>query len=185
ASQGAATDSLRDFFATDDWYTDADSNAYAMPTFLGNHDMGRIGYFLQRVDQPGADDAELLARSQLAHALMFFSRGQPVVYYSDEGDQDAPEDMFANEVAVYADNDLIGTDETSADDNFDRDHPLYRTIAKSASLRARYPALSTGAQIHRYSSDGPGVYAFSRIDRDERIEYVGALNHSEAPAGAG
>jgi hypothetical protein len=46
------TNDLQDFFATDDWYTDADSNAYAMPTFLGNHDMGRIGYFLQRVDQP-------------------------------------------------------------------------------------------------------------------------------------
>ena len=60
---------------SDDCYTDADSNAYAMPTFLGNHDMGRIGYFLQRVDQPGASDAELLARSQLAHALMFFARG--------------------------------------------------------------------------------------------------------------
>jgi glycosidase len=191
ASQGAATNNLRDFFATDDWYTDADSNAYAMPTFLGNHDMGRIGYFLQRVDQPGAGDAELLARSQLAHALMFFSRGQPVVYYGDEqgftgdgGDKDAREDMFANEVPVYADNDLIGTDETSADDNFDPDHPLYKTISKYANLRQRYPALSTGAQIHRYSSDGPGVYAFSRIDRDERIEYVVALNNSEAPASA-
>ena len=69
ASQGAATNSLRDFFATDDWYTDADSNAYAMPTFLGNHDMGRIGHFLQRVDQQGGTDAELLARSELAHAL--------------------------------------------------------------------------------------------------------------------
>jgi glycosidase len=191
ASQGAATDDLRDFFATDDWYTDPDSNAYAMPTFLGNHDMGRIGYFLQRVDQPGAADAELLARSQLAHALMFFSRGQPVVYYGDEqgftgdgGDKDAREDMFANEVPVYADNDLIGTDETSADDNFDRDHPLYQTITRYAHLRERHPALSTGAQTHRYSSDGPGVYAFSRIDRDERIEYVVALNNGEAPASA-
>ena len=191
ASQGAATDNLRDFFATDDWYTDADSNAYAMPTFLGNHDMGRIGYFLQRVDQPGAADAELLARSQLAHALMFFSRGQPVVYYGDEqgftgdgGDKDAREDMFANEVAVYADNDLLGTDETSAEDNFDRDHPLYQTISRYTHLRERHPTLSTGAQVHRYSSEGPGVYAFSRIDRDERTEYVVALNNSEAPASA-
>ena len=191
ASQGAATDGLRDFFASDDWYTDADSNAYAMPTFLGNHDMGRIGYFLQRVDQPGAGDAEWLARSQLAHALMFFARGQPVVYYGDEqgftgdgGDKDAREDMFANEVAVYADNDLIGTDETTSDDNFDRNHPLFQTIKSYANLRTRHPALSTGAQVHRYSSDGPGVYAFSRIDRDERIEYVVALNNAETPASA-
>jgi glycosidase len=191
ASQSGATDGLRDFFASDDWYTDADSNAYAMPTFLGNHDMGRIGHFLQRVDQPGADDAELLARSKLAHALMFFARGQPVVYYGDEqgftgdgGDKDAREDMFANEVPVYEDNDLIGTDETTSDDNFDRDHPLYRTIADYSRLYERHPALRSGAQIHRYSSDGPGVYAFSRIDRDQRVEYVAALNNSEAAAAA-
>ncbi|MEP6798047.1 MAG: alpha-amylase family glycosyl hydrolase, partial [Lapillicoccus sp.] len=39
------TTSLRDFYAADDYYTDTDSNAYELPTFLGNHDMGRIGYF--------------------------------------------------------------------------------------------------------------------------------------------
>ena len=38
---------LRDFFADDDWYTDADSNVYQLPTFLGNHDMGRIGCFVR------------------------------------------------------------------------------------------------------------------------------------------
>ena len=123
---------------------------------------------------------------------MFFARGQPVVYYGDEqgftgdgGDKDAREDMFANEVPVYADNDLIGTDETSADDNFDRDHPLYQTIhdarqALTTGTRRCAPARRSTA----YSSDGPGVYAFSRIDRDERIEYVVALNNSEAAATA-
>ncbi len=163
ASQGGATDGLRAFFETDDWYTDADSNAYAQPTFLGNHDMGRIGYFLQRVDQVGASDAELLARSRLAHALMFFARGQPVVYYGDEqgftgdgGDKDAREDMFANAVPVYEDNDLIGTDETTSDDNFDPSHPLFQAIRQYANLYHHHPALRTGAQIHRFSSDGPG-----------------------------
>ena len=48
------------FFDDDDWYTDADSNVYQLPTFLGNHDMGRIGYFVQ-ADNPGAGDAELAA----------------------------------------------------------------------------------------------------------------------------
>ena len=130
ASQSGPTDALRTFFAADDYYTDVDSNAYAMPTFLGNHDMGRIGHFLQRVDQPDAADAELLARSKLAHALMFFARGQPVVYYGDEqgftgdgGDKDAREDMFANAVPVYEDNDLIGTNRTTSDDNFDPEPP--------------------------------------------------------------
>jgi glycosidase len=191
AAQDAPTDDLQSFFALDDYYTDADSSAYAMPTFLGNHDMGRLGYFLQQVDQPGASDDELLARDQLAHALMFFARGQPVVYYGDEqgfvgdgGDKDAREDMFANAVPVYQDNDLIGTDETSADDNFDRDHPLYEAIQDYSALYQRHRALRTGAQIHRYSSDGPGVYALSRIDRDQRIEYVVALNNSEDAATA-
>ena len=45
-ARAATTDALRDLFADDDCFTDADSNAYALPTFLGNHDMGRIGYFL-------------------------------------------------------------------------------------------------------------------------------------------
>jgi glycosidase len=191
ASESLATNGLRSFFERDDYYTDADSNAYAQPTFLGNHDMGRIGHFLQRVDQVGATDAELLARSQLAHALMFFARGQPVVYYGDEqgftgdgGDKDAREDMFANTVPVYADNDLIGTNETTSDDNFDPSHPLYKTIRELARLDRHNPALQGGAQIHRYSTAAPGVYAFSRIDRGERIEYVVALNNSEAAASA-
>ena len=191
ASRSAGTDSLRAFFEADDYYTDADSNAYAMPTFLGNHDMGRIGHFLQRQDQVGASDDELVARSQLAHALMYFSRGQPVIYYGDEqgftgdgGDKDAREDMFANEVAVYADNDLLGTDATTSQRNFDRRHPLFKEIQALGDLYHRHEALRSGAQIHRYSTDGPGVYAFSRIDRDERIEYVVALNNSDAPADA-
>ena len=144
ASQGGATDDLRAFFESDDYYTDADSNAYAQPTFLGNHDMGRIGYFLQRVDQVGASDAELLARSKLAHALMFFARGQPVVYYGDEqgftgdgGDKDAREDMFANAVPVYEDNDLIGTDETTSDDNFD---PYAPALPGDPAVREAVPA---------------------------------------------
>ena len=163
ASQSGPTDALRTFFADDDYYTDVDSNAYAMPTFLGNHDMGRVGHFLQRVDQPDAADAELLARSKLAHALMFFARGQPVIYYGDEqgftgdgGDKDAREDMFANAVPVYEDNDLIGTDQTTSDDNFDPSHPLYRAIRDYSKLYERHAALRTGAQIHRYSADGPG-----------------------------
>ena len=191
ASQSGPTDDLRNFFAKDDYYTDTDSNAYAMPTFLGNHDMGRIGYFLQRVDQPDASDAELVARSKLAHALMFFSRGSPVIYYGDEqgftgdgGDKDARQDMFANDVPSYADDDLIGTDETTSDDNFDPNHPLYRAIHDLAKIRDHNPALRTGAEIYRSSTDGPGVYAFSRFDRDQRIEYVVALNNSESPATA-
>lgn len=177
-AKGGATTRLRDFYAADDWYTDADSNAYASPTFLGNHDMGRIGTFLKGT---GSE----LERDRLAHALMFLTRGQPVVYYGDEqgfvgdgGDKDAREDMFPSKVASYNDNDLIGTDATTAQANYDSTHPLYRTIRGLADLRKDHPALADGAQLHRYASSDAGIFAFSRIDADERREHLVALNNA-------
>ncbi len=83
AANSAATNELRDFFVDDDWYTDADSNVYQLPTFLGNHDMGRIGMFIRNANQ-GATDAEVFQRDKLAHELMYLSRGNPVIYYGDE-----------------------------------------------------------------------------------------------------
>ncbi len=77
ASRGQPASQLTSFFAGDDWYTDADSNVYELPTFLGNHDMGRIAGFVQ-ADNPGAGDPEWVARDRLAHELMYFSRGNPV-----------------------------------------------------------------------------------------------------------
>ena len=59
--RGSRPTACATLFADDDYYTDADSNAYALPTFLGNHDMGRIGQFLAQANS-GATDAELLAR---------------------------------------------------------------------------------------------------------------------------
>jgi glycosidase len=190
AAQGFAADNkpaalLRDFFKGDDWYTDADSNAYQLPTFLGNHDMGRIGRFVS-VANSGASDDELLARDRLAHELMYFSRGNPVVYYGDEqgftgggGDQLARQTMFASQVPDYLDDDLIGTTRTHAVDNFEAEHPLYQSIARLAALAREHPALRDGSQQHRYAADGPGVYAFSRTDRGEQREYVVALNNAE------
>ena len=177
-AKGGATTRLRDFYAADDFYTDTDSNAYASPTFLGNHDMGRIGTFLQGGDA-------ILERDRLAHSLMYLTRGQPVVYYGDEqgfvgdgGDKDAREDMFPSRVASYNDNDLIGTDATTAVANYDTGHPLYTTIRALARLRETYPALADGAQLHRYASNGAGVYAFSRIDAREDREFLVALNNA-------
>ena len=185
ASRSARTDALRTFFEDDDWYTDADSNVYSLPTFLGNHDMGRIGHFVQN-DNPGAGDAEWLTRDRLAHALMYLSRGNPVVYYGDEqgftgsgGDQVARQTMFASRTPDYLDDDLIGTDRTHAMANFEPGHPLYRTIADLAALTERYPALRDGAQQHRRSGDAAGIYAFSRIDRRRQREFVVALNNAE------
>jgi alpha-amylase len=185
ASKGLGNQQLARFFRNDDWYTDHDSNAYELPTFLGNHDMGRIGYFL-KTDNPDADADELLARDRLAHQLMYFSRGNPVVYYGDEqgftgtgGDQLARQTMFASQVPEYMDDEQIGSDRTGADDSFVTDSPMYTTIADLADVTAQYPALRNGAMQVRTSSDGPGVFAFSRIDRQHRKEFLVALNNSE------
>ncbi len=190
ASKGLDNQRLAEFFANDDWYTDRDSNVYELPTFLGNHDMGRIGRFVQ-ADNPGADDTELLARDRLAHELMYFSRGNPVVYYGDEqgftgagGDQDARQTMFASQVPEYLDDDLLGTTRTHAQDNFVTDAPLYKAIKSLARITADRPALRDGAEQARYASNGPGVFAFSRIDRRQQKEYVVALNNSETAASA-
>ncbi|OLF17862.1 alpha-amylase family glycosyl hydrolase [Actinophytocola xanthii] len=185
ASGGAATDELARFFADDDWYTDADSNVYQLPTFLGNHDMGRFGGFVV-ADNPGAGDREWVARDRLGHELMYFSRGNPVIYYGDEqgftgpgGDQDARQTLFASRVPDYLDDDLLGTAATHAGDNYDTGHQLYRAISRLASVTDRHPALRDGTQQHRLSSPQAGVYAFSRIERSRQREYVVALNNSE------
>ncbi|GAA4406957.1 hypothetical protein GCM10023168_22480 [Fodinibacter luteus] len=191
-AKGKPTSELRDFYALDDYFTDADSNAYSLPTFLGNHDMGRVGSFLRQ--GTGWTDTQLLQRDELAHSLMYLTRGQPVVYYGDEqgfsappdvpggiGDQRAREDMFESQVALHNDSyDLIGTDATTADANFDAAHPLYRHIAGLAELREEHPALADGAQVHRYASSDAGIFAFSRMDADEQVEYVVAVNNADA-----
>lgn len=186
ASKSEATSGLKTLFEGDDWYTDADSNVYQQPTFLGNHDMGRIGSFVG-ADNAGASEAELVARDRLAHELMYFSRGNPVIYYGDEqgftgsgGDQLARQTLFASKVPEYLDDNLLGTDSTHAVDNYDPDSTMYRTISELSALTKQHPALRNGAQQHRYASSEAGIYAFSRIDQGQQREYVVALNNSES-----
>ncbi|NMM33718.1 MAG: pullulanase-type alpha-1,6-glucosidase [Phycicoccus sp.] len=180
-AQGKPTTGLRDLYAADDYYTDTDSNAYELPTFLGNHDMGRVAMMLKGSGSTGAD---LMARTKLANDLMFLTRGQPVVYYGDEqgfigggGDKDARQDMFATKVTQYAGEEILGGTAGSKD-RFDTKAPLYQQISALATLRAANPGLADGAQIHRYASDGAGIYAFSRVDSATGREYLVVANNS-------
>ncbi|MFJ4962307.1 pullulanase-type alpha-1,6-glucosidase [Streptomyces sp. NPDC088729] len=185
ASQGASAEKLASVYRDDYRYTTDKANAYEQVTFLGNHDMGRIGTFLKQ-DNPKAEDAELLRRARLANELMFFGRGNPVVYYGDEqgftgagGDKDARQTLFASKTADYLDDDQIGTDRTHASDAYDTGHPVYRSIAELSRLTKQHPALRDGVQIERYAKGS--VHATSRIDAERPHEYLVASNNGTSP----
>ncbi|WKE73923.1 pullulanase-type alpha-1,6-glucosidase [Streptomyces sp. WP-1] len=184
ASQGASARKLAGVLGDDYKYTTDRANAYEQVTFLGNHDMGRIGYFLKQ-DNPDASDAELLKKDELANEVMFLSRGNPVVYYGDEqgftgngGDKAARQTMFASRVPAYLADDEIGTDRTHASDAYDTKAPLYRQIAGLSALRKANPALTDGVQSERYAADGAGIYAFTRTDAKSGQEYIVAFNNA-------
>ncbi len=183
-AKGFTTATLAQFFATDDYHTTPQSSAVDQPTFVGNHDMGRIGYLL-------AGSGDELARSGLAHDLMFLSRGQPVVYYGDEqsfagigNDKSARQTLFASQATEYTEQNLLTGEQVGARDLYDTDAPLYQRIASLSALRAAHPTLGTGAQIELHATDGPGVYAFARVAADERVEYVAALNNAASAGSA-
>ncbi|MFI1458320.1 pullulanase-type alpha-1,6-glucosidase [Streptomyces roseus] len=196
ASQGAGAPRLGSVLADDYRYTTDKANAYEQVTFLGNHDMGRFGTFLKQ-DRPGAGEQELLDRYRLANELMFFSRGNPVIYSGDEqgftgagGDKDARQPLFATKIADYLDDDQLGTVRTHASDAYDPGHPLYQQISALSKLTKEHPALRDGVQSERLA-DG-SVYAFARTDTRSRTEYLVAANNAaeartvelDAPAGA-
>ena len=131
-AKGGSAAQLQALFAGDDMYTTPDSSATALPTFLGNHDMGRIGYFVA-----GAD---ALQRDELAHELMYLTRGQPVVYYGDEqgfagtgGDKDARQSLFATQTAEYANQPLVTGEQVGSS------RPLRDRRAALPAHRRRWP----------------------------------------------
>ncbi|MDH3646098.1 MAG: alpha-amylase family glycosyl hydrolase [Gammaproteobacteria bacterium] len=178
----ARTSRLDEIFDLDDRFTDADSDARDLVNFFGNHDIGRAGGII-RSTLAGLDDAGQVEAIKLAYAMNFFLRGVPTIYYGDEqgfpgdgGDQGAREDMMASEVASYNNNDLIGTDATTATDNFDQSHPLYRTFARYAEVYKQNRTLRRGLQIQRFSRPQPGLYAVSRVEPEDGREYLVVFN---------
>jgi hypothetical protein len=157
----------------------------------------------------GATEAELLKRDELVHELMYFSRGDPVYYGDEQGFTGAggrlgraaghvpvagPAPVAGLQYNKLSDpipgddgagkNDDIGSNATPMDDNFDPTHPLYRKLGELAEITSENPALRNGAEQVRYSTSSAGIYAFSRIDREQRYEYIVALNNSEQTASA-
>ncbi|MDR1806541.1 MAG: hypothetical protein LBR33_01265 [Propionibacteriaceae bacterium] len=174
---GGLASELRDLFDKDGVYETATTDARSLVTFLGNHDMGRVGYFLQYQD-------EALRRDILAHALMFFARGQPVVYYGDEqgfagtgGDKSARQDLFGNVAPEFVDQKLIDGTVMGTGDHYGTGG-LYAAIAELAAVRAGQAALVDGVQVTLAAEYS--VFVFARLDEAERTEVIVALNSGKS-----
>jgi glycosidase len=186
-SGASGTDELTKLFRSDALYEGGAPAALELPTFLGNHDAGRFPMLLKHF-APKIDDAELLRRSMLGHAMLLTLRGVPTIYSGDEqgfvgkgGDQDARQDLFASKVATYNEDKLLGTTSTTAQANFNPQHPLYREIADLARIRTSHRALTRGLQLVRYSQDKPGLFAISRFEPGTGREMLLLFNSSTRP----
>ncbi len=175
---------LGEFFLTDDYYTSATSSASNLVTFLGNHDMGRVGYMLNtmKIQSP----ADLLARDKLAHALMYFSRGIPTVYSGDEvgmtgtnsgSDQMARQDMFVTKIPDWKTELRVGGKPIGNGNSFSaaKTNPLPKYLTLLANLRTSNPALANNVMQTRYAKGS--VYAISKKDPSQNREYVIAFNN--------
>jgi neopullulanase len=182
------TDELAKLFRADALYEGGAAAALRLPTFVSNHDSpGHIAWGIRRA-RPNASDDEILKRDMVAEAMLLTLRGVPTIYFGDEqgfvgrgGDQDSRQDMFASKVATYNADKLLGTSSTTAQANFNPQHPLYREIAQLARIRTSHPALTRGLQLIRYSSDKPGLFAVSRFDPATAREMLLLFNSSLTP----
>ncbi|WP_418202105.1 alpha-amylase family glycosyl hydrolase [Aurantiacibacter gangjinensis] len=182
--RGQGTFILNRLYDGDVLYEGGADAALNLPTFLGNHDLGRFSTLLKQ-DMPEISQDELLSRVMLGHAMMMSLRGSPTVYYGDEqgfvgdgNDQMARETLFPSLVDEYNDNDLIGTDATTAEENFDQTHPLYQLIARFSQIRLSHPALTRGHQMVRHYEQEPGLFAVSRVDEEGGQEVLAVFNTS-------
>jgi len=182
----SGTDELAKLFRADPLYEAGVAGARRLPTFLGNHDAGRFPLLLKHF-MPKVSDSELLQRDMLGHAMLLTLRGVPTIYSGDEqgfvgkgGDQDARQDLFASQVTIYNEDKLLGTSATTAQANFNPQHPMYREIAELAHIRTSHPALTRGDQLIRFSSDKPGLFAVSRFDPASGREMLLLFNTSTA-----
>ena len=178
--------SLTTLFENDDYYTSAQSSASNLITFLGNHDVGRAGYIISSKRIQPAD--QLLPRTNLANALMYFSRGIPVVYYGDEvgmtgtnsgKDQFARQDMFATDIEIWKNEVRIGGSPIGNGDAFTAtsQSPVAQYLIKLAQIRKENPALANGPMLERFSKYA--LYIISKKDVVENKEYLVAFNNSD------
>ncbi|MFZ4108366.1 MAG: alpha-amylase family glycosyl hydrolase [Candidatus Planktophila sp.] len=173
-------------FENDDYYTSATSSASNLVTFLGNHDVGRVGFIIgnKRIQKT----SQLLPRANLANALLYFTRGIPVVYYGDEvgmtgtntgKDQFARQDMFATQVDIWKTEPRIGGTPIGNGDAFQATStsPIAAYLKQISELRQAHLGLANGVMLERYSKNS--IFVVSKKDAKENREYVVAFNNSD------
>ncbi len=172
---------LADLFNADDLYTTANTSAYGLATFLGNHDMGRIGMMIEKAASWDGPQV-VLDREKLANALLFLLRGGPIVYYGDEkgmtgsgGDQLSRQDMFATQVPEWQTEVRIGGSPIGNSGAFDVHNPLEDQISNLETVTKANPALRSGTQQVRIADTN--FFAVSRYADGQ--EYLVAFNSDD------
>ena len=178
-TNGRGAEKLVELFNADDLYTTSTTSAYGLTTFLGNHDMGRIGAF---IDNAASNEADALAKSKLANALLFLLRGGPALYYGDEkgmigsgGDKASRQDMFPTQVSYWQDEKRIGSDPIGTRSAFDVSNPLEDQITSMQAIIKANPALRSGTQQIRFNNSE--IFVVTRYLNGQ--EYAVVFNSGE------
>ena len=176
------TTELRDFFADDDYYTDADSNAYSCRRSSATTTWAASAIFLDAATPTtGARARRAGARADVPHPRPAgrLLRRRAGLHRRRRRPGRPRRTCSPARWRSYNDDDLIGTDATTAEDNFDTDHPLYqhdpRPVARCGRRTRRSPTArrSTATPPTRPAST-PSAGSTPRSGR----EYVVALNNA-------
>ncbi len=170
----------------DDYFLTPSGRTPTPGTFLGNHDIGRVGRLVK--DQSGASGQELVRRVNLAHSLLYLLRGAPIVYYGDEvgiiglgGDKEARQDMFPTQVRTWRSEERVGSPPIGTGSSFDVvGNPVGAHLTALGAIREAHPALGGGGSAVRVASKE--LFVMSRFDPDARREYLAAFNAGEQAA---
>lgn len=131
----------------------------AMSNHLSNHDITRFA------TRAGGDPGKI----RLAHLFQFTYVGVPTIYYGDEYGMPGGPDPDNRRTFDWS-------QATTADENV-------ALVRKLISIRRDHPALRTGSFLTLGVDNANGLYAYGRMDADERIAVVlnnDGTSHDEA-----
>jgi hypothetical protein len=139
--------------------------------------MGRIGGF---ISNRFADQEVALAKSELAHAMLYAIRGIPIVYYGDEfgliggRDKAARQSLFPTQIVEWQKQARIGSSPIGTANTFDTSNPLQTSIRTLSKLRDEFPSLQSGPQKVRFAKNS--TIAISRFDKSSNTELLFLFN---------